>query len=410
MTLRMILFFALLLEHAAGGQILISGTGGPVRLSPSDTAILDGHEIRRDFNCLVKPIRPELGFDFSLHSGYTVTVSLKDLAGPGDELTALFRVIPDDSPDRSAYFDQKWRVPPIARNAKGTADLRGGFLLGEGKFRVDWLMRDGNGRYCSTSWSISADARGRNKEAWVRLARGEINPQSTDLFSAEAPVPRDVSRGSNVLVMVNIAAQRPEAGEIQAREKAALASILRTIAREPRIRSYSVAAFNLEREKVLFRSRGAPEVDFPALGMALRTFELHTIDVHELGQKDAGAGFLTELLAAEVNESQLDALIFVGPKTASVSWAHAALGASRGLSDLRGHVFYLSYLSDETGPPGPDPIGSLVRFWKGLEYTIARPRDLLAAWNEVMSRISTDGAVSDDTGPTAAFTGLAPKK
>jgi len=50
-------------------------------------------------------------------------------------------------------------------------------------------------------------------------------------------------------------------------------------------------------------------------------------------------------------------------------------------------VFYLNYDPDPVVNPWRDLIGSVVKFWKGFEYTISRPRDLFPAWNNVMARI-----------------------
>jgi hypothetical protein len=37
--------------------------------------------------------------------------------------------------------------------------------------------------------------------------------------------------------------------------------------------------------------------------------------------------------------------------------------------------------------PWRDAIGSAVKYFKGVEFTISRPRDLFFAWTEIMSRI-----------------------
>ena len=37
--------------------------------------------------------------------------------------------------------------------------------------------------------------------------------------------------------------------------------------------------------------------------------------------------------------------------------------------------------------PWRDAIGSAVRYLKGIEFTITRPRDLFFSWSEIMGRI-----------------------
>jgi len=174
-------------------------------------------------------------------------------------------------------------------------------------------------------------------------------------------------------------------------ETDAVLSILRNIARESRIGSYSITAFNLEKSQVLFRRENAPEIDFPALGTAIKQARLGTIDVRTLRQNDSGKQFLGKLLAEEMGKNRVDALIFVGPKT---STEPPERGALRELGEPRCPVFYLLYDPDPSGNPWRDLIGSVVRLWKGFEYTISKPRDLFLAWNEVMSRISNRGPVT----------------
>ena len=90
------------------GQALMtgSGSGGAVRLFATDAAILESGEARKDLPCTVTPIKPLLGFDLKFHSGYDVTIPLKELAGSENLLTMVFRVAPENRPDDPVYFSQ----------------------------------------------------------------------------------------------------------------------------------------------------------------------------------------------------------------------------------------------------------------------------------------------------------------
>ena len=65
---------------------------------------------------------------------------LKELGGGNYDLSDVFRVTSASSPESAAYFIQRIPVPKIDRDAKGDATLHGAFDLGEGKYRVSWLM------------------------------------------------------------------------------------------------------------------------------------------------------------------------------------------------------------------------------------------------------------------------------
>ena len=88
--------------------------------------------------------------------------------------------------------------------------------------------------------------------------------------------------------------------------------MLRSIAREPRIGMYSMAAFNLDQREVIYRQREKPEVDFPALGAAIHRLQLGTVTVD--GLKKRPDQFLSGLLAEELQGNPFDAVIFIGPR------------------------------------------------------------------------------------------------
>ena len=71
-----------------------NGSGGPVRILYTDMAVLEAGEPRKDLPCAVISTKPILGFDLRYHSGYEVSVPLKELAGSEGVLTMLFRVTP----------------------------------------------------------------------------------------------------------------------------------------------------------------------------------------------------------------------------------------------------------------------------------------------------------------------------
>jgi hypothetical protein len=98
-------------------QEIMPATGGMVRLFPTDAAILEQQEARKEINCTVTPTKPSLGFDLKFHTGYDIAVPLKDLAGADNLLTMVFRVTPADQPDSPTLFSQKITVPQIEEDA-----------------------------------------------------------------------------------------------------------------------------------------------------------------------------------------------------------------------------------------------------------------------------------------------------
>src|SRR5579862_5078881 len=149
-----VLWAALLPVGAVQGQAVLTGSGptGVVNIFNTDSAILESQEPRKDLPCTATPVKPVLGFDLKFHAGYDVSVPLKELAGSDNLLTMVFRVTPDQKPDEATYFSQRWNVPAIDADAGGSAVLSGIFDVGEGKYHVDWMMRDRSERICSNDW------------------------------------------------------------------------------------------------------------------------------------------------------------------------------------------------------------------------------------------------------------------
>ena len=367
----------------------VSGPGGTVRLFASDAAILESQESRKDLPCTVTPNKPVLGFDLRFHSGYEVSVSLKDLAGSENLLTMVFRVTPQDHPDEPVYLAQHVGVPAITDDEKGPAYLQGYFDVGEGKYHVDWLMRDRSERVCSSNWDIEATLPAKDKQMPLDIAASLVVPADNEPFRQEPPVERIAHDAPplNVKVMVNFAPQDSGSATLQPLDTNALISILRNIAREPRIYKFSVVAFNMQEQRVVYRQDGASQIDFPALGKALSSLNLGTVDLKRLSQKHGDSEFLGNLIATELKDDKApaDAVIFAGPKV--VLDDGIPQDTLKQLSDVKMPVFYMNYNLNPQSNPWRDAIGNTVKYLKGNEYTISRPRDLFFSWTEIIGRI-----------------------
>ena len=57
------------------------------------------------------------------------------------------------------------------------------------------------------------------------------------------------------------------------------------------------------------------------------------------------------------------------------------------IGELNYPVFYMNYNLNPQVNPWRDAIGSTVKYLKGMEYTISRPRDLFFSWTDIIGRI-----------------------
>ncbi len=386
-ALGLLAAFALSGGTCVWGQTMMTGRGGTPRMINADSAILETREARKDIPCTVEPVKPVLGFDLRFHSGYEVSIPLKELAGSENVLTMIFRVAPEGHKDEAVYFSQHIKVPLIADDAGGNAYLQGYFDLGEGKYQVDWLMRDRSERFCSSYWDVQAELPPRDRQVALQLSPGAIAATDEAAFKDEPPVQRVSSEPPlNVKVLVNFAPQRSNSATLQPFDTSALVAILRGIAREPKIGRFSIIAFNLQEQRVIYRQENSNRIDFPALGEALQSLNLGTVDLKRLEQKHGETEFLASLIQKELGgEERPDALIFAGPKTLIDD--KLPTDSLREVGDIEFPVFYMNYNLEPQSVPWRDAIGRAVKFFRGYEFTISQPRDLWNAMTEMVGKI-----------------------
>lgn len=370
------------------GQTVMSPSGGPVRLFGTDLAVFEIREPRRDLPCEINPtVKAQVGFDLKFHAGYEVVVPLKDLAGRENLLTIVFRVTPLDAPESETYFTQKIRVPEIEEDAKGEAALYGSFDLGEGKYKVDWLMRDRAERVCSNFWDVEAGLQDKDAEMAMVIPPRSIRTTEIEQFRDEPPIERlNQDEPINVKVLLNYSPQSLRSSTMRPIDTSALISILRSICREPKLTKFTLVAFSMANQQVLYRQDQVDRIDFPALGDAVNKLKLGTVDFNVLAEKDSSTRFLTELIRSEMGGPQKpDAIIFAGPKV--MLEHHVETESLREVGVLDFPVFYMNYNLFPNQVPWKDSISHAVKFFKGQEYTISKPRDLWFATSEVVNRI-----------------------
>jgi hypothetical protein len=382
-----LLFIASIFTVACCGQKLLSGSerGTQPILFPADMSVLETGEARNDLPCAATPLRPLFGFDLKFHAGYEVLIPLHELAGSGNLLTILFRVTPRDQDP--VYFVQRYSVPDVEENARGKASLQGSFDLGEGSYRINWLMRDRNERVCSANWSVEVSLPAKDKRIAVALPADTVHPSETEQFQDE-PLGRAISKEHplNVKVLINFASLNPSATTLDPLETTALVSMLRTLSRLTQIGRFSLVAFSMQEQRVIYRQDSADHIDFPALGDSLRSLKLGTVDLKTLSRKHGDTEFLVALIKDETGrESHPDALIFAGPKI--VLDSNVSQEDLKQIGELEYPVFYMNYNPSPETNPWRDAIGRLVKAVKGYEYTVSRPRDLWYSVTEMTSRI-----------------------
>lgn len=390
----------------AVAQTRLTGVGESLHLVNSDLAALESQIPRKDLPCTVKEVDPSLGFDLRFHAGYDVTVPLKELASEENVLSMMFRVTPEAEPGNHTYFVQQVRVPPLDKDAGGESHLSGVFDLGEGKYHVDFIMRDRSERICAYFWDAKAEIPARDRGLEMAIAANSVETTIQEQFLEDSPVERTPGPLLNVKMMVNFAPQNQKSSAMRPIDTLALVTLMRRITREPRVGRFSVVVFNIAEQRIVYRQSSDDRVDFPALGKAIREIEPGVVNARLLENKRGEVEFLTELIRTEMMAPDAsgidrpDALVFAGPKYTVLEGApEEDLKPVAQMVDYP--LFYLNYNLIPQENPWRDSIGRAIRVFNGREYTISRPRDLWFAVGEIVDRIlqSKQGRGSSPTDP-----------
>jgi len=277
-------------------------------------------------------------------------------------------------------------VPKLPDDAKGDAALGGLFDLGEGKYHIDLLMKDRSERVCSFYWDAEAALTERDKEIRPAIPAGAVEQAAYEQFNEEPPVERAAGKPLNIKILVNFAPQNSSLSSLRPIDTLALVTVLRRLSQEPQFGRFSVVAFNVQEQRILYRQASSERIDFPALGHAIQSVEPGKVDLKQLSQKHGEVGFLADLIKKEIANDHPDAVIFAGPKVLlddSVPEDELKPLAT----DVTYPVFYMNYNLNPQATPWKDAIAKAIRPFRGIEFSISRPRDLWFAVSEVVSRI-----------------------
>jgi hypothetical protein len=377
---------AALLTLATYSQSVVEGTspGSAPILTQSTLAAFESIESGTDSSCTVAAQKPVLGLDLKFHSGYQLSVPVQELDALGDTLTVLFRITSSNHPNQPVYFQEHFLVPALDEHARGDAGVPGRFDLGAGSYRVELLIHDRIRRLCAVSWELTATPSAKDRNLPLALGSGEIRPVQQDVFLMET-APHEAKQGAvKIKLLVNFVPPSPSSAALDHTDIEALVSILRNIARDPRVGTISLVAFNLYEERVIFRQEYGEGIDFPALGKSLNKLNPGTVGVDQLLRKHGSTEFLAELVKGETGGGS-DALIFVGPK--AFVEGNVPPEEMKQIRELGCPVFYLNYVNNPQGAPWRDSIGRMVKFLRGYEFSITAPRDLWNAVTDTVARI-----------------------
>ena len=342
----------------------------------------------RPISCRVRGFPPFLDFEFRFLTGYLAEIP-REIRGPANRFllrVAVNPVWPEAA--EGVSFSSRFEVPEIGQNRSGAIRFSHSFATGEGVYDVMWHLQDGFGRFCTTRWTVEVRRSKKDRDVELTLARGEIAPSLVYLFREETPVPPDpAGKMLRVKLLVSMDVRGWRRVTVPLWRYAPVLSIMRVMARHPALAEFSVVAFSLDDQQVLFEQDYESVIDFPALGETLEELTPGTVTFQQLGKKKEQK-FLADLLEKELgDDDESDAFIFIG-------W-DLRIGkkvAKEALEGLKRSPTPVFYLNPATRLNWRGLLGNAVKALGGTRYKVRRPRDLPAAIEQMVEKIPARSA------------------
>jgi hypothetical protein len=322
-----------------------------------------GQRSDASLQCVVTPIKPTLNFNLRLEAGYTFRVPLSQFSGAGHDLTVLTRITPEASP-APVFLMDTLRLPPVPPTDLD-GEVGGGFFLGEGRYRVNWMLLDDRGRTCRKDWQLDAGLGGADRSVKLLMAPNTVTEFSLRAAPATHRHPDSVEpvRLTVLLDVAPLSAGSTVRSALSSSDQVFLLGTLSALLERVPAVSVRLVAFNLEQQKELFRRDDFTLDSLDALARSLNQLQLAKVDYQILQLRAGHLDLLARLINQELRaQPASDTVIFLGPRERF----HDKLPANA-LDKLHGaapRFFFLPYQAPyglpgaRTSRPSPGPMGS----------------------------------------------------
>ncbi len=353
--------------------------------------------------CSIRPIEPFLDFSFRFDAGYVAACPVKEFGGKRGMLIAYTRIVPDGS--APVVLARTYRLPEIPlwladrinlKKLGNNFEISGGFVLGEGQYKVDVVLTDHRNRVCHVHWTVKTRRNRHEKNAPLAVAPNTA--AAYPVYSWEGKSSDVGHSGSRLTILLDAAPMNPYSNKLRAWDRAFLLGALTTLLRQTPAESVRLIAFNLDQQREIFRQDDFDRAGFAKLSDALSRLELGTVSYKVLEQKTGWA----ELLARLVNEQNTqptssDTVVFLGPAGRISGKLPETMLLPCGPGSPQ--FFYLEYFPMwRLGREFPDAIHSAVRACNGKVLKIHSPGEFAEAIRKMNEHLAASHAPGGSSG------------
>lgn len=384
LVVRILLGAALL--GSAAGQLPLSREAAknitPLFDSPSPNSL----------KCWLERWNPALDFAFRFVTGYVTYCRLSQFEGKETALVTYTRVTPEGKAPE--LFRTIQRVPAISAEMvqtiggdlgklKNDIGISGAFALGEGKYRIELVLKDNQNRTYRRKWQLRVAA--SRSQRGVALAIKPLSAESVEQIYWQTVSPKGEGR-LRLTIFLDASPLNPQQSSLRAWDRAFLLETVFSVLRQTPHKTVHLVAFSLEQQRELFRSDDFKGAAFRDLSHALEELELSSISVNALKRRDSPQ-FLVTLADQELASGRCDAIIFLGPNTRMDT--EVSEGALTRETPSSPPFFYFEYFP-WVGGDLPDSIAWLVKSAGGKVFVIHSPAQFDDSIDKMLSRLKQE--------------------
>jgi hypothetical protein len=371
----------------AQNMVHSSDPGGAEQVQRIERALASVPE-ENTLSCSVQGQPPLLNFAFRYYAGWVASLPMRQFREDAFELRLVFRVTPETG-GGTYYFWETFNLPPGARPKGLLGRLSGGYLVGEGSYRVDWLLLDDAGRSCRRQWGFKLRIKKNQRAAADFIEPGVIEPLLIGWEgSANGP-----ERPYRIAVILHAAPVHPRSIRMTSPDQSFLTTMLAALLEDTPFRETMVYALNLEQQSVIFESPKLDAESFGGLLSAMESLSLGTIGHEEYFNPDGSTQVLADVVNRELaSPNPPDAIVFIGPNNrTTMKFPQDRLEAING---QKPRFFYLHLDFFSRRHPWPDIIERLTKGQNGKVFSIRHPDQLIQALEKMEEMLQGAGVGS----------------
>jgi hypothetical protein len=274
---------------------------------------------------------------------------------------------------------------PSIPKTKVEVEVGGGYLLGEGRYEVQWTLLDDADRVCRGTWRVNAKLGRRERQLKLGIPRDTVadftlrgRPDSRRGADDAAPI--------RLTVLLNAAPLIPLRTRLRASDRVLLLGLLSSLLERLPARSVRLVVFNLDQQKILLRQDAFAPNALGRVAQSLNGLELGRVDYHVLQNPQGHVGLLAGLMNQELHaETPSDVVVFLGPETHyEDKLPQTALEDPHGAAPQFFNLQFRPYFRAGLGLP--DSISLATAKLKGKTIIIRTPADFARAIEQIERR------------------------